>query len=219
MKAHEGNRKIPFPTNSYLIRHNFPRPLTYILIANNLNQNKILRLHNHARSFMTCIFLTNGTIHFNPLNLFQFDAPPQHHIPYPQLEIPDNDPSSTVCFPSLAVMVFIKFTSNILNPNLILSRPINPSLSNSIKKPQTTINYHFCCLNCSSDIATMAGGISYPTVPRLHDASPPSILPILALTSSAPCTPNTNPSIFDCHFTPSTIDPKPSTPISLFNPI
>ncbi|KAJ4452825.1 hypothetical protein PAPYR_12902 [Paratrimastix pyriformis] len=105
------------------------RPLTYILIANNLNQNKILRLHNHARSFMTCIFLTNGTIHFNPLNLFQF-----------------------------------------------------------YQKPQTTINYHFCCLNCSSDI-TMAGGISYPTVPRLHDASPPSILPILALTSSAPALP------------------------------
>ncbi|KAJ4453224.1 hypothetical protein PAPYR_12379 [Paratrimastix pyriformis] len=83
MKAHECNRKIPFPTNSYLIRHNFPRPLTYILIANNLNQNKLLRLHNHARSFMTCIFLTNGTIHFNPLNLFQFVYHLTHPIPCP----------------------------------------------------------------------------------------------------------------------------------------
>ncbi|KAJ4453833.1 hypothetical protein PAPYR_10971 [Paratrimastix pyriformis] len=161
---------------------------------------------HHSTTFLTPSLRSQTTIH--PSQAYCRPPPPSIYVQH-----------LYKCFPSLAVMVFIKFTSNILNPNLILSRPINPSLSNSIKKPQTTINYHFCCLNCSSDIATMAGGISYPTVPRLHDASPPSILPILALTSSAPCTPNTNPSIFDCHFTPSTIDPKPYTPISLFNPI
>ncbi|KAJ4456057.1 hypothetical protein PAPYR_8818 [Paratrimastix pyriformis] len=100
--------------NSYLIRHNFPRPLTYILIANNLNQNKLLRLHNHARSFMTCIFSQMGqftsirSIFSNSfiISLIRFlprlledtlsstlgcSTTAPHSLP--QLEIPDNDPS------------------------------------------------------------------------------------------------------------------------------
>ncbi|KAJ4452686.1 hypothetical protein PAPYR_13075 [Paratrimastix pyriformis] len=190
---------------------NFPRPLTYILIANNLNQTKSC-LHNHARSFMTCIFLTNGTIHFNPLifpiyhlthpilprlledthSLAPQDAPPQHHIPYPSLR------SQTTIHPSQAYCLLPQPRRHGIHqiykqhpqPKPYLSRPINPSLSNSIKA-SNHYQLSLLLLELQQDIATMAAPPPLPT--QIHPYS----------TATSPLD----------------IDPKPYTPISLFNPI
>ncbi|KAJ4453567.1 hypothetical protein PAPYR_8851 [Paratrimastix pyriformis] len=75
---------------------------------------------HHSTTFLTPSLRSQTTIH--PSQAYCRPPPPSIYVQH-----------LYKCFPSLAVMVFIKFTSNILNPNLILSRPINPSLSNSIK--------------------------------------------------------------------------------------